>query len=622
MENFTDLKSIYSHLESNAADYKYPHQIGNLFQKLRDLKHKENLAEEVEKAQWELDFFNFVFQDNKLKSKMSWTNEKGEIVEYPDLSRFSDKTYEYLIIRAESVLNPILKARYANILWCSPKKHVKYAKMALDSYLDLILIYETKDTKEPQNHYGLDALKTIEIAYNISCQINYNKDKIRAEIKRLIHNFNNNSSSSYVLKLRLIRLVLQDKNIFQVNDIVGLEDACWEMGESLIKQKNIHAAIDMFELGEKVDAKLNKRTHDWRKVIADSYEAIMKQSEINNKSAAPYFCQKALDNFILLKDKDKIQELEDKYSKLKESRQFAEYKTDIDLTKHIKQCEELAKKVVRLSSDDIIKLLMLENKLLPQQEELERRAKEASINAPMLDLFSKEIIDPQGNPAQHFSDEEERKYHGILQQYLMNLELDKIHRIHAIFTTAIRDDKLSAPILLEFLSKHSWLGKQINKTIASKTISYDWLNLIAPSLHDFFMNMQYYQVTPGSFPNFVLCIDSLTLKFEGMVRDICHLSGITTFYSTKDNKGREIIREKNIHSLLYEEPINKLFDKDDLLLFKILLVEQSGYNLRHRVAHSFMLFHDYCINYIYLLILALLRIGKYDFVINEDSAAQ
>lgn len=59
MENFTNLKSLCNHLERNATDYKYSHQIGNLFQQLRDLKHRENKSNEAEKAQWEVDFYNY-----------------------------------------------------------------------------------------------------------------------------------------------------------------------------------------------------------------------------------------------------------------------------------------------------------------------------------------------------------------------------------------------------------------------------------------------------------------------------------------------------------------------------------------------------------------------------------
>ena len=133
--------------------------------------------------------------------------------------------------------------------------------------------------------------------------------------------------------------------------------------------------------------------------------------------------------------------------------------------------------------------------------------------------------------------------------------------------------------------------------------------------------MRYCFANPNYSPNLVLSIDSLTLKIEGLIRDICQFSGVTTFYMTKDKKGRSIAREKDIHALLYEEPIKELFDEDDLLFLKFLLVEKAGYNLRHKVAHSLMLFQEYSINHMHLLILALLRLGKYDFVKKEDGTS-
>jgi len=47
-----------------------------------------------------------------------------------------------------------------------------------------------------------------------------------------------------------------------------------------------------------------------------------------------------------------------------------------------------------------------------------------------------------------------------------------------------------------------------------------------------------------------------------------------------------------------------------LLLFKFLLVEKAGYNLRHKVAHSLILFQEYNIDIMHLLIIALLKLGN------------
>lgn len=622
MEGFTNIESLYNHLEKNATDYKYSHQIGELFQKMRDLKHKEKEPDEIEKTQWELDFFNFNMREGKLNPTFTSTNDEGEVVEYPTLERFNDRTYKYLNERLDKTSNPLLKARYSHILWCSPKKHAKYGKMAVNSYLEIIKICEAKDRKEPHGHYGLDVFNAVQNAYAISYKVKYKVDKVKSEIRRLITRFNFKSSSSFKLRANLLRLMFEGKRKFLKEDFLGLEKICFRMSKSLTKAGNIHGAIDMLELGEKVDQTIGQKTHNWRKQISESYEILMKQADKEGNLSSLTFCQRALENYKKLKNKHKIKELEKKYSELKSSMQLTETKTEIDLTDHVKRCRELAKSIVNeKSSDEIIKILMVDKTFLPEYRVMEKRVEESKEVSAFLYLAKTEVMDQSGHTAQHFSEGDEKKYYGILQEYNWELRFNKIHLINEIFLTAIRENKLSSDILLRFLKKYSWFGKTISKKVANNKIEYNWLSLIAPSIHEYFLQMQYHFANPNYLPYLVLSIDSLTLKFEGLIRDICQFSGTTTFYMTKDSKDRSIAREKDIHALLHEEPIERLFDEDDLLFFKFLLVEKAGYNLRHRVAHSLMFFQGYTIPYMHLLILALLRLGKYDFVEKDDNTS-
>ena len=59
----------------------------------------------------------------------------------------------------------------------------------------------------------------------------------------------------------------------------------------------------------------------------------------------------------------------------------------------------------------------------------------------------------------------------------------------------------------------------------------------------------------------------------------------------------------------------EFFSEDELKFLRFLLIEQTGYNLRHRIAHSFMISQQYAIDYMNYLIIAMLRICKYDFQI-------
>lgn len=622
MKDFVDLKSLYEYLEENASEYKYAHQIADLFQKLRDVKHRENKPEEVEKAQWEVDFFNFVLENNKIKPTFSGTNDKGEVVKYPSLNRFDQKTYNYLIQRVNSTSNPVLKARYSHILWCSPNKHAKYAKMAVDAYLDLVKIHEQKDEQTPQEHFGLQVLRTIKNAHAIAYQIYHKTENIKSEMRRLVLDFNFQSSSSFALRASLIELMLKGKKKFMIENFRDFENLCWRMAQALTKVGNIHAAIDMLTLGEKVDYKLGKHTHDWAREIAKSYETLMTTAEKQHNSASITFCQLALENYRKIKDQKKTIELQEKYLVLKNSMKLSSFKKEIDLTAHVKKCKSIARQVVKNSPEDIIKLLMMDENLLPKYKKMENIAHQHSKEFVTQHLATTEIIDQRGHTAQHFSEDDEKKYYRILQQYRWEIELNKNYLINEILFAAIRENKLSAETLLKFLHEHSWFGKSISKKLPNQeTLKYNWLNLVAPAVNEYFRQMQFYFHGAISYPSLLLCIDSLTLKIEGLLRDICQHSGVTTFYPTKDSRGRNIIREKDIHALLYEESLKKLFDGDELLFFKFLLVEKSGYNLRHKIAHSFMLFEEYTIDLIHLLMLALLRLGKYDFVKKKDSSS-
>ncbi len=196
--------------------------------------------------------------------------------------------------------------------------------------------------------------------------------------------------------------------------------------------------------------------------------------------------------------------------------------------------------------------------------------------------------------------------------------------INEIFLEALRKEKMSLEIVVDFLQKHSWYGKTFEKKMPDgETIAFKWLGFLTPALHEYFSQMRMFLLNPAiNHPNFILTIDSLILKLEGLLRDLCEFSGITTFYTTKDNKGRNLVREKDINALLYEEDIKKLFDEDELLFLRYLLIEKAGLNLRNKIAHSLVNIHDYNFDNTHLLMLALLRLARFDFMSKKDEGGQ
>ncbi|MBK7764421.1 MAG: DUF4209 domain-containing protein [Bacteroidetes bacterium] len=87
--------------------------------------------------------------------------------------------------------------------------------------------------------------------------------------------------------------------------------------------------------------------------------------------------------------------------------------------------------------------------------------------------------------------------------------------------------------------------------------------------------------------NYILSVDSLTMKFEGALRDFIRLCGGSTSIFKKDELQEQLLDE------LLENPITQnYFTVNDVELFKYTFTKK-GKNLRNNVAHSFLDFSDY-----------------------------
>lgn len=617
--DFTELEDLYGYLEEHAGDYKYLHQIADLFRKIRDLKHESGKTDEMQKSQWEMDCFNFMMTNGELRPKFSGTDGEGHPFEYPDKSNLNDEQLDYIADRFSKVSNPILKARYAHILWNSSRKHSRYADAAVDSYLELVKFYQEKDIQEPQGHFGLDVLKSIEEGSLLAFQIGYRLDDIRSEISRLIKRFNPESSSAFVMRARLIRHMLEGKGNFPPDNYDGVPEVCLGLAQKLFKEGEFHQAINIFEAGAKVDNKLGKKTHDWGRSIAESYEGLMNQRS-ETDLAATSFCQKAIEYYKKTKDEKAVDRLEKKYEQLTGKQQFQKFSVDLDISEYRKKWEESAEKISDENPENIISFLMRDESLLPKYKKIEETSGEIAKNTVLLNIMPVSVNDERGHTAEHFTTDDEKKYYNILHHYSMEIMLGRRFIINDVFLKAAKKNKLNIHTVMEYFEKYSWFGKDITKKRPNnETIIYNWLNMIAPSINEYFNQVQAHFLEPSYEPNMVLTIDSLILKIEGLVRDICAFSGITTFYMARDQQRRSIVRERDINWLLRAEPIKKLFNEDDLLFFKYVLVEKAGLNLRHKVAHCLIDHSEYNITYMHFLLLVLFRLGKYDFVKPDEA---
>jgi len=608
------LETAYKELERISLKEKHTHSLSEIFKKTRDEFISKAKKEDAQLAQYEIDYLNFNISENKLSFLFSGTNDKGEPVEYPSINSFTKETYNYLKRRQKESKAENLKARYSHILWLSPEKNIEYAQTAIDNYLKLINIREKQDDEFPDQHFGLKVLDNVKNSFLLSLSVNYKTEENKEEILRLVHSYSNKSSSSYALKFQLIELMLKNKKVFKNDDFEGIVDVCESMIEDKIDSSK-HSAIDILNLIIRVLKKLNEDTKSYKRRVAELWEAL----SVGTNLVSTEFCKNAINIYKELKDNDKVKELEARFNTLRKNIKLSEFGIEIDLSEMMAEFRKYADKLSDNEPFVIINSLMNDKGLLPTLEEVKKQAKETNKNSFLSTIGNTSILDRNGNTAQYFNDPDEYEYYEILQSYKFSLELSKSHLIREILIAGIKKGKLTSNTILFFLKEYSWLGKELElSTNGEKSVPYTWLALIAPSLNEYFINLEFYFRNNQNTLNFILCIDSLSLKIEGMLRDICEFNGITTFDLKPDKKGRTISQEKDIHRLLYEPELVNIIDQDDLLFFKFLLIEKAGYNLRHRIAHSLMTYYDYQMHLMNLLLMAVLKFGKYNFVTKKD----
>ena len=167
---------------------------------------------------------------------------------------------------------------------------------------------------------------------------------------------------------------------------------------------------------------------------------------------------------------------------------------EIDIREHVQNCKDFAKNLIELnSSEQIIGFLASDEKyLLPKMQVVTERAKELNKTFLLHQIFPITTTDQQGNPAQTFNTEDEKFNHSILEQYRIELEVNKRILMREIIFSAIREGKFTTKDIMDFLKKHSWAGKTYVKKIGNDEIHYNWISLLAPAIEDYTVQINTY----------------------------------------------------------------------------------------------------------------------------------
>jgi hypothetical protein len=616
----TQIRQILKSIDIIAEESRYLHEVANEYQKARDLYFKElKNKKSTQKMQWMMDVLNFVITDNALKEMMSGTTKDGKPWKYPDISAFTESGFKEVEKALEKTKSIVLKARYADFLWLS-KGDYKKARIALDAFLKLIKKYEEADKSNPNNHYGLDVLSSFKRAFQISKSINYRKNDVNNELKRLCFNFNPSSTSKLKLTIDLIEIVLDNRNYFKNKRFwQEIVIVCEDHYKKLYENKNWYFAREYLNNAKKIESEiLNKKTNKWDKLIAESY-----LSEADNYKSQKNFAElssliSAIEKYQKLKDFKKVEELKKRYKESSKNVQFDEFKTKIDLSKVISYAKKQANKLSKLQPEEVFKCLVVIPNLFPKFDDIEKVVKENEKRFVFQHICNQNVFDQNMNVSRKYYSEEEKHFAAILRQFDMSLVVYRVNS-EIILEKLIEQNILTWTNIKAFLKKYSWYKRVYEiKDRTGKVLlkTQKWIDLIEPGIKLYLIGAKKYLRNGKKKPPYsdiILASDSLVMKIEGMIREIFCILGKSTFTIREEKGGKITTIEKDLNAFLIDDFARQIFNNDLRLLMRFLLTEPSGHNLRNNIGHCLIQRENYNFLDLHLLFLIILRLGNYNF---------
>jgi len=605
IEQFKTINELYSFIDENAFELDKNDDLTRLWVKYRN--HSEHEDEKM-KAQWEVEFSSFVIKGSQPFSLVYSSGENVDLVKkYPDLNEIQKSVLIYLQERAKSSLSSLMKARYYHLLWKCPSgiRNNSYAFSAIENYISAIKEYYNFYQNEKDDLIPLCISWKYENLVAISSKVKSDICDLKELTNFLLFRV---SDLEFHTLHSIIENMLEYPKLFKPKD--------FERSLALFEEEINKKEFDDFSLAKyylptaiKIATKLKTDVKKWHNEVGLAYIRIAKEEiEEDRNWIKLKFYFEAITAFKLSGNNDKRKEVELLYAELKPHIKLSSFRMDFSKETITKLKEKdnyikiKAEEILLRPYNEVYKIITC-GIFFPKYKEVINESK--NNEKSFLDHITPIYFDVNKNLSLHSKETGNEREIYKIYGYLVNENV--LPYLYYIFIPGIKSGHLTFNNFINYLANYTWLGIPHAKyDLGGDEKITNWVGLIAPSIIEFFIQIQAWVSSNYYTPSFILCIDSLTLKMEGLFRDYCERMKIPTSVSRK--KGME---EVYINNILENENLKKYFNEDELLFFKYLFANEGGLNLRNNIAHCFYDYQEYSVNKMLLLIAALLQLGKY-----------
>ncbi|WP_419792120.1 DUF4209 domain-containing protein [Staphylococcus chromogenes] len=559
------------------------------FIKIRDWAISENLENEAKLAQYEIEIFslwernpnlNKNKKEKRLVALISFDN--GE--EWPNIKKFTDGQIKYYEQRLDETNNIFLKARYSDFLFEYGNKKTTKNKYEISQYLLSCLV-------DLIPHYSYEFSNTSVLARLVEVSLLIgDREKLKKAVELIylyISEFDDNNEYNCLYELsKLTREILKSKYKKIISDIHSnkiimlLESAIKNNFED--KNYQLHRVLCKELIQYKKSGLISsERINELQREIGKSYELEAEyQQGRKNKSllVKALFLEKAMEHYKEIGKREKIIEM-----KILVKRTYEEYEKGNEMSLIRIPIEfledEVDEFVEHFTSSDIqnsLDKIAYSNHLIPKITVIEDQVDKLSKEFPLQDLISKSLLS-DGKKILESTTEEDNKAINFNITYMNHLNINVELIIKYIFDKLISEFEISTE---DFMQKFNRWELLHNKNVPfiehgiSRFLEKDYLS----AMH------------------------ILVPQFESTVRRMFSKAGYSTTSFRKGNTQQEV----TFNEFLLRDDVKSAFGNDVHKLIQIVMVEQSGLNLRNEIAHGLIessnINYTKCILVIYLFL--------------------
>lgn len=534
------------------------HTISDSFRSVKDVDKTDY------KTIAELIAFDFSESSN---SKSSWGTyfgplwvcqlKDGSTVETPSIKSITTQTIEYWEKRAWESKHPILKARYADLVWDFSKTVIgknadyKLAQLVIDNN---IIIADRNLHK-----FNASVINKLSRALNLSISI---KDPQRIDrVKEAIISFEqsiniDNKPGTWGISYRILikehRDILntpEEENI--INNIEKrLERLCTTSETGKVDPWAIEAASTL--LAEYYKTKDKK--DDIRRVLKTIEDAF----DTFGEDVSPILINANLERLFHIYRSYQLDEEAKRISiKIQSiSPKIMDHLKPFSLKFEIPQ-KEIDEFIANVTTGNIEAVFTrIVTDFTPRRETIEKQLSELSKETPLLSMIKKSSLDYTGRTVAMVGSLENDMDGNIIAQISQNLSFESLF-LRQIFDKLEKEDRFNIDSITHFLFK-SPLFDNDRKTIITKGL-------------DAYFNK-----------DFIVYINLVIPQIEYLYRHLIELLGGSVLEPSRSG-GFHI---KVLDKILRDVIITNIFGQDASLYFRMLLTDPRGWNIRNSVCHG------------------------------------